>query len=413
MISYEFFIAKRYLKSKRKTAFISLITYISIAGVMLGVAALIIVLSVMNGFEKEVRSRFIDMEAHLRLTTFHDQGLVSDSLQLQQMQKLNHVVAAAPYILDKGLITSKQGTEGLYIKGIDLDLSDRVTAIRKSLYYGELNLGLATSKDGQQLPGIVLGYNLADKLYTNIGDVVTVISPVGVTGIGNQIGIWKQYVVTGYFKTDLFEFDDVYAYLSLESAQKLYQMGNRISGIEFKLEQMTQAHAVAAKLNQMYTNKYRILTWFDLRRNLFSWMQIEKWAAFIILSLIIMVAAFNIISTLIMVVMEKTKDIGILKSMGASARGIRKIFVFEGLFAGVIGTFLGSLVGYGLCWSQIQFKWFSLPSDIYIITALPVLLKWTDFFFINFAAIGLCFLATVYPATLASRLQPVEAIRYE
>lgn len=412
-MGYEFFIAKRYLKSKRKTAFISLITYFSIAGVMLGVAALIIVLSVMNGFEKEVRSRFIDMEAHLRMTTFHDQGLVPDPALLNQVENLPHVVAAAPYILDKGLITLKQGTEGLYIKGIDPDLSDRVTAIRKSLYYGEFNLNLATSKDGQQLPGIVLGYNLADKLYANIGDVVTVISPVGVTGIGNQIGIWKQFVVTGYFKTDLFEFDDVYAYLSLESAQKLYQMGNRISGVEFKLEEMNQAHGVAAQLNQLYPNQYRILTWFDLRRNLFSWMQIEKWAAFIILSLIIMVAAFNIISTLIMVVMEKTKDIGILKSMGASARGIRKIFVFEGLFAGIIGTLLGSLIGYALCWSQIQFKWFSLPGDIYIIHALPVLLKWTDFFFINLAAIGLCFLATVYPATLASRLQPVEAIRYE
>ena len=412
-LGYEFFIAKRYLKSKRKTGFISLITYISMAGVMVGVAALIIVLSVMNGFESEVRSRFVNFEAHLRLTTQHDEGVNDVESVMARIRDIPHIVAMSPFILNKGIIRTKQNTEGIYLKGIDPGLAEKVTAIRSSINYGELDLGMQKTEDGKELPGIILGFNLADKIYANVGDVVTIISPVGIPGLGGYMQL-KEFIVTAYFETGLYDFDDVYGYTSIESAQKLYRMGKKVSGIEFKLDDMKHAPLVAQEIHtRLNDDQYRTQTWFEMRRNLFSWMQIEKWAAFIILSLIIVVAAFNIISTLIMVVMEKTKDIGILKSMGATAKSIKLIFIFEGLFAGIIGTILGSVIGYSLCWSQLQYKWFSLPTDIYIIDALPVVINWPDIVFINIAAIMLSFLATVYPASRAASLDPVESIRYE
>jgi len=233
-----------------------------------------------------------------------------------------------------------------------------------------------------------------------------------VTRVG-QMPQMMQFVVTGYFETGLFEFDDNMAYISNESAQKLFRMGSKVSGIGIKLDNYENADAVEAMLDEQLGYPYRILTWFDLNQNLFAWMKIEKWAAFIILSLIIMVAAFNIISTMIMVTMEKTREIGILKSMGATNGSVRRIFTFEGLFVGVLGTILGCLIGFGLCWAQLEYKVFALPNDVYIIDWLPILMKWSDFIIIAVAAILITYIAAVYPAARAAKLDPVASIRYE
>ncbi|MDZ7260556.1 MAG: lipoprotein-releasing ABC transporter permease subunit [candidate division KSB1 bacterium] len=412
-MSFEFFIAKRYLKSKRKTGFISVITYFSIAGVMIGVAALIIVLAVMNGFESEVRSRIIVFDAHIRLRAFHYRGVENYAGLIDQIKDINHIVGLSPYILEKAMIKSHERMEGIMIKGVDQETVAQVSDIKKNIIYGELKLGPVAFEEEEPLPGIVLGYSLADKLVVGLGEKVIILSPTGLTGMLGQMPLIKQFRVAGLFETGLYEFDSSVAYISLESAQQLFKMGTKVSGLEIKLDNLNQADAVAKKINARIGYPYTTETWFERNKNLFSWMQIEKWAAFIILSLIIMVAAFNIISTLIMVVMEKTKEIGILKSMGATSNGIMKIFMFEGSVVGIIGTVLGCVIGYALCWSQLTYRWFSLPPDIYFISALPIKMKVLDFILISLAAMFLSFIATVYPAWKASRLDPVQAIRYE
>lgn len=413
-MSYEFFIARRYLKAKRKTGFISLITYFSIIGVTIGVAALIIVLSVMNGFEKEVRSRIIGFDAHIRIRTFHDQGISDWQDVLKKVSSLDHVVGASPYILGKALIKSGKNVDGLFIKGTDEDRIKTVSDLGKNMVYGTLNLRMVPGPEGAKpLPGIVLGRSLSDRLEALvIGDKITVISPSMTTSVFSPPSV-KQFRLAGIFESGMFEYDDSYGYISIKSAQQLFQLGNKVSGIEIKLDDMYQASHVAKKIDQMLGYPFYTLTWFDMHKTLFSWMQIEKWAMFIVLSLIIMVAAFNIISSLIMLVMEKTREIGILKSMGATSQSIMRIFVYEGLVVGVIGTILGSAIGYGLCWAQETYRFFSLPPDVYFINKLPIYMKPTDFIMIGAAAILLSFLATLYPSKRASKLDPVQAIRYE
>ncbi len=411
-MSYEFFIATRYLKSKRKTGFISLITYISIFGVVIGVAALIIVLSVMNGFESEVRTRFIGVSAHVQISTTHDQGIADATDLSKQLLTLPHVQAAAPYIDNKALIMSKEASTGLLIRGIEAESAVKVNDIGKNINFGRLELGLIEQEGERPLPGIVLGYNLADRMMVTLGDVVTIASLTGIRHV-SQIPHMMQFRVAGYFETGLYEFDDNLAYISIESAQKLFQMGAKVTGIELRLDQYQNAHSVAKGISARFAAPYRTQTWFDKNQNLFAWMEIEKWAAFLVLSLIIMVAAFNIASTLIMVTMEKTKEIGILKSMGATTGSIRRIFTFEGLVVGAIGTILGCAIGYTVCWAQVTYKFFALPSDIYIINWLPVIMKWSDFALISLAAIGISFIASVYPAQKAAKLDSVTAIRYE
>jgi len=411
-MNYELFIALRYLKSKRKTGFISLITYISIAGVMIGVAALIIVLSVMNGFEKEVRSRFIGVDAHLHVRTFHDRGMENWQGIESQISGHPEIQAVSPYVFNKGLVKSREQTTGILVRGIDPESAVKVTDIGKNMVYGVLNVGPVESEGEPTLPGVILGFNLADKLVVTLGDKITIASFANVAQFG-QMPQMMQFRVTGYFQTGLFEIDDNFAYISIESAQKLFRMGDKVNGLEIRLDDYEKAELVAKRISDKLGYPYRVVTWQDMNPNLFAWMKIEKWAAFVVLSLIIMVAAFNIISTLIMMTMEKTKEIGILKSMGATTGSIRRIFTIEGLFVGVGGTILGNIIGYGLCWAQQTYKFFALPSDVYIISWLPVLMKWGDFFAISIAAIVITFLASVYPAAHAAKLDPVEALRYE
>ncbi len=412
-MSYEFFIAKRYFKSKRKTGFISLITYISIVGVTIGVAALVIVLSIMNGFESEVRSRFVGFDAHLRLQAYHSEGVKDYEKLIETTEKEDHVVGVSPFIIDKAMIKVGPNVEGMILKGTDAKRITQVTDIAKNMTYGKLDFSEKSVDGKRPLPGIVLGRSLADRLNAfDLDEKVIVMSPKGMNFPFSTPRI-KQFRLAGLFETGMYEFDNTFAFISIEAAQQLLKMPGEVTGLEIKLDDMYRADQVAEKLNAKLGYPYYVITWFDLHKNLFSWMKLEKMAMFVILSLIIMVAAFNIISSLIMVVMEKTREIGILKSMGATTRSIRKVFMFEGLAIGIGGTLVGSLLGYSVCWAQLEYKFFSLPSDVYFIDFLPVLMEWQDFLFVALAAIGLSFLATLYPAVKAAKLDPVTAIRYE
>jgi len=409
-MSYEFFIAKRYLKSRRKTKFVSVITLISVGGVLIGVAALNFVLSMMNGFEKEVRSRIVGTTAHVSVFASYAEGIEDYQKLLPEIKGTKHVVEVAPFIYYKAAIASKEGSDGIVVRGIDPEKEKLVTDIERNLKLGSLNL----EAEGDEPPGILLGATLADRLEVELGDKVVLFSlKEGSLTTGWSTPKASKLKVAGIFETGMYEYDASLAYVSLSTAQKLFNLDHKVTGLHLKLDDLYKAERVTKDLELKLGYHYYAVDWMHMHKNLFSWMALEKYAMFIALSLIVAVAAFNIISTLIMVVIEKRKEIGILKSMGATNTSIMKIFMFEGLVVGVVGTILGSSLGYVLCWIQKTFNLISLPAEIYFISSLPVDMRVLDFTIVALAAIALTFLATIYPAKRASQLTPVEAIRYE
>lgn len=409
---FELFIARRYLKSRSKTGFVNLITYISIFGVSIGVAALIIVLSVMNGFESEVKSRIIGFDTHIRLRTYHDQGIDMVDDVMNEIKDIPEIIGMSPYILDKGMVRHGDNSDGVIVRGADPETIGLVSDIKENIIYGDFILEETETEAGAKLPGIVIGRYLADRLMVDLGAHVVLISPTGVHSMFQMPPV-KEFVVTGFFETGMFEYDDIYAYISIESAQELFRYHDRVSGIEIKLKDYNKADDVIEIIDQKLGFPYLAMSWFDMRKNLFSWMKIEKWGMSIALSLIVIVAAFNIVSTLIMVVLEKTKEIGILKSMGATRQNVMRIFLFEGIVVGIIGTITGFIIGFGLCWAQTKYHLLSLPGDVYFINSLPVKMELMDFILVGIISLLICLLAAIYPAKKASELIPVEAIRYE
>jgi lipoprotein-releasing system permease protein len=410
-MSFEYFIAKRYLGAKRKTGFISIITYVSIAGITIGVTVLILVLSVMNGFESEVRSRLIGADAHLKIRKYFTETIVQPDSIIKIIKENKHVVGASPAISEQSMIKSQSTQRPTIVKAIDINTADDVTEISNKIVSGELDFSEKIIGD-RKLTGIVLGRHLADAILAlNIGDVVSLWSMPKEGGIFAQ-PIIKQFYVAGLVEFGYYEYDKILSYISIKDAQELYGMQG-VSWIDIKLDNYEQANVVGNELSAALGYPYTSETWFDRNKSLFSWMEIEKILSFLLLSMIIMVAAFNIVSSLVMVVMDKTREIGILKSMGATAKSIRRIFMFEGMLVGVIGTVLGNVIAYSIIFLQVKFNLIPLPPDVYLINSFPVELEWIDFIAITTMALSLSFFSSVYPANKASKLIPVEAIRYE
>ncbi len=422
----ELFIAGRYLRSKRRTGFISLITYISAAGVMIGVAALVIVLSVANGFETEVRDRILGADAHVRLTLYHESPMKDYKNIRDQVVKLDHVKGASPFINGKGMLRRGKAIEPALIKGIDEDLIGEVSDLPQTIVAGKLRLnntddsldkhdqknGFDFDNSRSTLPGIILGKQISFRLGATVGDSLIAFSPSGMTSLFSAPQI-KRFIVTGIFETGIFEYDDSYCYVSINSAQDLFSLENSVTGVEMKLDDIDKAPKIKQKLSDMLGYPYYARTWYDLHSVLFRWMKLEKWLYTILLSLIILVAAFNIISSQIMIVLEKKREIGILRAIGMPKQGIMKIFMYEGLIVGIIGTILGIILGWLICWGQQTYEWFSLPGDVYFLSVLPVKMQVQDFVIITIVSMFLTVIATVYPARRAGKLDPVEAIRYE
>ncbi len=397
---------------------------------MIGTAALVIVLSVMNGFESEVRGRIIGADSHLKVSLFHDLPMSNYQSISDTISNMGKVVGVTPYIQDKGLLRRGKSVEWALVKGIDEASVGKVSDLPKTIIAGNLDVegpaeGIGTVGDildGNKtspvpprtgsITGIVLGRQLSFRLGASLGDTVLLISPAGMTSLLSSPKL-KRFIVTGVFETGIYEYDDSFSYISIKSASELYDFGEGVSGLEVKLTNPDDASKVSSYLEEKLGYPYYPRTWEDMHKTLFRWMKIEKWIYTILLSLIIVVAAFNIVASQIMVVLEKRREIGILKAIGATRELIMRIFMYEGLIVGVVGTFAGLILGWTLCRLQQVYQFFSLPGDVYFLSSLPVKMAVTDFLIIGFVSIGLTLLATIYPARRAGQLDPVEAIRYE
>jgi lipoprotein-releasing system permease protein len=414
-MSYELFIGLRYLKAKRKQTFVSLITLISIAGVMVGVTALIVVLAVMNGFKEDLREKILGVTSHVVISRFD--GNIPNYQQVNsQVEQVKGVTAATPFIYTQVMISSRQSISGAVLRGIDPETAGKVINLARNLRTGSLEeLGVVDkSGDTTTTPGIILGNELARTLGVVRGEPVTVISPLGrLTPLG-RVPRSQTFRVSGIFDSGMYEYDSTLAYVSLGAAQRFLGIGDRVTGIEVRVDDIYRADRVARDISKTLAGyPYWSRDWMRMNKNLFSALKLEKIVMFIILTLIILVAAFNIVGTLIMVVIEKTRDIAILKSMGATRRSIMKIFMIEGMVIGLVGTMLGLLGGYTLCELLATYQFIELPQDVYYISTLPVKMDPLDVTIIALAAIAISLVATVYPAWQASRLDPAEAIRYE
>ncbi len=408
-MSFELFIGGRYLRSKQQHSFISLITGLSIAGVCVGVMALIVVIAVMAGFESDMKSRILGVESHLVIMRQRD-AFKDYRRVLETIKSTDGVQAATPFVYSQVMLRSSLGVSGAVMRGID-----PATAGTVITYFNndELRqLALSHEGDAPKIPGIILGKELARNLGVFKGDTVAVISPRGTLSPIGHIPAMKQFRVIGLFESGMYEYDGSLAYIHLQDAQKVLRMGDAVTGIEIRVDNIYDAAAIGQKIVRQLKYPYWARDWMQMNRNLFSALRLEKTVMFIILALIILVAAFNIASSLIMMVMEKTKDIAIMKAMGATDRSIRRIFVFKGMAVGVIGTVLGVCAGVTLCTLLAHYQFIELPSDVYYISTLPVQLNLLDVVMIAASALVICFIATLYPAHKASKLNPVEAIRY-
>jgi lipoprotein-releasing system permease protein len=418
-MKYEWFIGLRYLKAKRKQTFISIITVISIAGVLVGVMALIVVLAVMSGFEKTLKEKILGTQAHLHLLKATQEGLDQYQEVTRRVEETKGVASAAPFIISQVMLSSESNVFGVVLKGIDPDRVGRVTELANNLKAGRLE-DLKGGKEGDP-PGIILGIELAKHLSVSLNDSIQVISPLGTVTPMGMMPKMKRFRVRGIFYSGMYEFDNTMAYVSLESAQKFFSMGDRVTGIEIKTNDIYKVKEIGREIRRKMGFPFWTKDWMEMNRNLFSALRLEKIAMFIILVLIVLVAAFNIISTLIMVVMEKNKDIAILKSMGASSSSILKIFTIEGGVIGVVGTLLGTILGLGAAFNletitdfvERLFGFKILSSDVYYIDKLPSQVNPMDVILIVLTAVLISLLATLYPAWRASKLDPAEALRYE
>lgn len=411
MMSFEFFIGSRYLRTKQKQAFISLITVLSIAGVTVGVMALIVVIAVMTGFESDLKSRILGVESHIVI--MRNNGPFSDYRNiLEHVKNTDGVEAATPFINSQVILRSSLSLSGAVLRGIDPDSANRVIKNLDKVFLKNLKEKDQRTSTSIDMPAIILGKELSKNLGVMQGDTVYLISPRGMISPIGHIPTMKRFKVAGLFESGMYEYDRSLSYIHIKDAQKILRMGDSVNGIEVRVNDIYNARNIAGRIIKELGFQYWARDWMQMNQNLFSALKLEKTVMFIILALIVLVAAFNIASTLIMMVMEKTKDIAILKAMGATDKSIRKIFVFKGIVIGSIGTILGVCLGFILCTVLKYYQFIELPGDVYYITTLPVKLELLDVVMIASAAMAISFLATLYPARQASKLDPVEAIRY-
>lgn len=406
---FELFLGMRYLKAKRKQAFISVITVISVLGVMVGVMALVIVLSVMNGFRADLMTKILGVNSHL-LVLNHEGAFKEYREAVAKVGRVDGTVAVAPFIYSQIMVNKSGKVSGAILRGIEPESTGKVLNIERMIKEGSVT-SLMNHVGGS--PPIIIGRELAKQFGAYPGDIISLVSPEGkLTPLG-RVPNTQKFKVAAVFDSGMYEYDASMVFVSIEAAQAFLGLGDRVTGLEVRVKDVYKSDSVGGEIEAELGRPYWTKDWKVMNRSLFSALRLEKFAMFVILTMIVLVGALNIISTLVMVVMEKTRDVAILRAMGASAKSIMSVFMLQGLFVGLIGTLAGLASGLGLCHLLAKYKFISLPSDVYYISTLPVRIEFWDIFSVAIAAVVISFLATLYPSWHASQLNPVEAIRYE
>lgn len=407
-MKFTLYIAKRYLLAKKEAGFITVISLISIIGVTIGVAALIVVLSVFNGFNSLVTEILIGFDPHVRIQK--TKTTTSDDIQVLNkfLSDQKSIVGKSSFVSGKGMIISKKTTKVVYIRGLESDKIGRVSGVQDKLVSGSSNFTERGTND------IVLGFNLADKMGVGIDDSIYIVTATGahdavVNFIPPELHTFR---VIGIYESNNKEYDGLYAFTSVDAAQRIFK-APFIHGFDIRLNSISDSEILQRRITEKFGAAFNAQTWFDLHKDLYSVMQVERWTAFIILTLIIGVASFNLMGSLTMTVIEKTRDIGILKAMGARDNDILAIFRFEGLIVGIAGSVFGLALGYIVCQLQVHFHLFALDPNVYIIPAIPIDMRLSDFIIIPIATLALCYGAAYFPSKRAANLLPSDAVRWE
>ncbi len=402
-MSFRYFITRRYLTYTRQSGFLSFITSFSIVGISLGTAALIIALSILAGFEKEIKEKVFSFMTHIQIEGYQNQPLKDYENTIKLVHKrVSGVKKISPYVSKEAMIRSGENVDGVFLKGIDVNLD--ATAIKKYIKYGNY-----LSEDSNKAE-IVIGRKLAFKLNVDVGDKVIIFGlPYDQNNFQPKFSVLQ---IAGIFESGMSEYDDIYALTNLFQAQKLFNLENYVTGYDIFVDSVQNINIIAKNLQKILDYPHFVRTAPQLYHNLFAWVELQKKPAPLFLGLIIVVAVVNIIGTLLMMVIEKMHDIGVLKSLGASAKDIEAIFVAQGVTIGVVGTIIGNIIAFVLCEAQIQLQFFSLPSDIYFMSAVPILLKFENFILVSLLVILLSYVSSLIPSKTASKLDTVNILRF-
>ena len=409
-MSFEFFVARRYLFSKRKQAFIYVISLMSVLGVALGVAALVIVLGVYNGLTTDMREKILGANAHgMVLSTLPD-GFALDPGVMDRVLATPGVTGATPFIYSEVMLSAGTGVKGLILRGIDPVQAPKVLSMLQTIKRGSVeDLARADTP-----PGIILGEELTKRLGLALGSRINLLSPSGQRSTSGFQPRIRPFVVVGIFKTGMYEYDSSLAFLSLDASRDLLGMPkDYLSGIEITVADLFKADEVTAALNSTIGHRFYARSWMDMHAILIAALKLEKIGMFILLAMVVLIGSFSIVATLVMLVMEKTRDIAVMMSMGATRGMIRRIFMYQGVIIGLVGTLLGYALGLGVGFLLKKYQFIKLPENVYTLDHLPIIITVSDVLIIGAAAMILCFLSTLYPARQASRLKPAEALRYE
>ncbi len=408
-IPFEIFVSLRYLKTKKRHGTVSLNTFISIAGVVIGVATSIITLSVMTGFQGYFRDKILSAISHVVVMEYSGAGIKDINPLEEKIKSVAHVTATTPFIISQAMLTNRDRVQGVVVRGIDPRKEGTVTSLEKNLTAGSL-LGL---EHDDKNPGIVIGEDLARKFGMSLGDTLTMVNPIGEETAMGMVPKLRKFRLVGIFDAGMYDYNTGFVYVSLPEAQKFFDLPGRVSGLQVRVDEIYNAEAIGRDIQAAAGYPYYTRNWVEMNKNFFSALKLEKIGMSLILVVIIIVASFNIIGTLTMIVMEKSREIAILKSMGASSRSIMRIFMFAGLVIGIVGTAIGSAIGYGAVAIITRTGVITLPKDVYQVSHLPLSITALDVLFISLTALGISFLATLYPSWQAAKQDPVEVLRYE
>jgi lipoprotein-releasing system permease protein len=410
--SFELFVARRYLKARRKEAVISVITAIAIVGVAAGVMALVVALAINNGFRDTLQRNLLGAMAHINVQEkVPGNGIENWEALAARIRKVPHVTAAGPALYTPVFLTGPVQSKGAILKGVNIDTELQISDTLRHLKAGSVDNLRAAQDSG--VPGIILGARLAEDIGMLLNSRVSVTSPQGeLTPLGPRPSI-RRFRVVGIFESGFYEIDDSWVYTSLPAAQQALSLPDVVNEIEVKLDDLNRAPEVAKTIAKIAGSRYATLTWMERNHQLLNALQMEKAVTVVTIGLIELVAALNILITLVMMVMEKYRDIAVLMSMGARHGQIRRIFMFQGVLIGVVGTTIGLAVGYALCYFADRYRWIRLDEQVYALSFVPFEPRWVDGVWIAAAAILVSFLATIYPARSATRISPAEVLRYE